>query len=355
MRGKFGHLAAPVQQVEYADPLARQSFILTLPTLHALNRAGDAFAAIALFLLLGTSCAPDDRGNAGRGPLIVYNAGSLAAPIRAALDSFSARTGTTYEQENAGSLETARKLTELGKVPDLIALADHEIFPNLLVPDHTTWYVRFARNRMVLAFTERSRFAEDITAENWREILLRPGVETGRSDPNLDPAGYRALLAMQLAERHYADSGLAVRLERAAPERNVRPKEVDLVALVQAGELDYVWQYESVSRAAGLRYVRLPPAVDLGSPEDSAAYAAAVVRVLGKGIGDTTALRGSPIIYGFSIPRAAPHPALAREFAAFLLGGGREIMKRAHLPVYDEPVLLGIGAPEEVTSRTIAP
>ena len=306
---------------------------------------------LAVLLSLASSgCAGDGREPDQRGPLIVYNAGSLARPIRAALDSFSARTGIPFEQENAGSLETARKLTELGKVPDLIALADHEVFPQILMPEHVTWYARFARNRMVLAFSDASRFAGEITRDNWREVVLRPGVEIGRADPNLDPAGYRALMAMQLAEMHYGDSGLARRLLDAAPERNVRPKEVDLVALVQAGELDYVWQYESVARATGMRYIRLPHQIDLGFPVDSARYDSAVVRVMGEGVGDTITLRGSPIIYGFSIPVNAPHPEIAREFAAFLLGEGQGIMRRAHLPVYHRAVVVGTGAPAELTN-----
>ncbi|HSJ65668.1 MAG TPA: extracellular solute-binding protein [Gemmatimonadaceae bacterium] len=310
--------------------------------------------AASALVLWAAACSPGDRGSE-RGPLVVYNAGSLALPIRAVLDSFSAATGIPYEQENAGSLETARKMTELGKIPDVIALADHEVFPALLVPEHTTWYVRFARNRLVIAYTDRSRFAGEITPDNWHRILLRGRIETGRADPNLDPAGYRALLAMQLAGTHYEDPDLATRLFSAAPERNVRPKEVDLVALLQAGELDYVWQYESVSRAAGLRYVRLPSAVDLGSPDDSAAYASAVVRVVGKAIGDSIEVRGSPIVYGFSIPRDAPHPKLARAFASFMLGAGQHIMRGAHLPVMERPALVGSGAPGEIVAATGAP
>ncbi len=304
---------------------------------------------IVLFLTVGCSRQDGDR-SADRGQLIVYNAGSLAQPIRAALDSFAARTGVRYEQENAGSLETARKLTELGKIPDLIALADHEVFPNVLMPEYTTWYARFARNRMVIAYGEQSRFADEITPDNWYEVLQRSGVEVGRSDPDLDPAGYRALLAMQLAEMHYAAGGLARRLLAGAPERNVRPKEVDLVALVQAGELDYIWQYESVARATGLRFLQLPPEIDLGSPEDSLRYSGAVVRVLGKTAGDTLIIRGSTIVYGFSIPDDAPNPELARRFAAFLLGDGAEVMRRAYLPVLDRAVVVGIGAPPEITA-----
>jgi molybdate/tungstate transport system substrate-binding protein len=328
-------------------------------TSSAVTRPSLALTAALILYASTAGCSGEPRSAAdsatARGLLIVYNAGSLARPIRAALDSFSSRTGISFEQENAGSLETARKLTELGKIPDLIALADHEVFSTLLVPEYTTWFVRFARNRLVLAYGDQSRYGAEITPDNWRDVLLRAGVEVGRADPNLDPAGYRALMAMQLAERHYGDPGLAGRLLDAAPERNVRPKEVDLVALVQAGELDYVWQYESVARSTGLRFVQLPAAVDLGSASDSAAYAAAVVRVQGKGLGDTIELRGSPIIYGFSIPAGAPHPELAREFAAYLLGEGRAVMAAAHLPVNERPALVGSGAPPEVEAGTVRP
>ena len=72
--------------------------------------------------------------------LTVFTAGSLARPVRAALDSFAAQTGARFALESAGSLETARKLTELGKIPDVIALADEEVFPQLLMPRHVRWY-----------------------------------------------------------------------------------------------------------------------------------------------------------------------------------------------------------------------
>lgn len=314
-----------------------------------------AGAALALAALL--ACAPSgersaDTSGARAGPLVVYNAGSLARPIRAALDSFSRSTGVTVEQESAGSLETARKLTELGQVPDVIALADAEVFPQLLVPSQTTWYVEFARNRMVIAYTPRSRFAAELTPQNWWRVLQRPGVEVGRSDPHLDPNGYRTLLTLQLAERFYAEPGLAARLLAAAGERNVRPKEADLVGLLQAGELDYIWSYESIARATGLRYLSLPHQIDLGTPGDSAYYASAAVRVRGRTPRDTIEFRGRPIVYAFSVPRAAPHPELAERFAAFLLSAeGKAALRGARLDALEQPIVVGVGVPAGVRLR----
>jgi molybdate/tungstate transport system substrate-binding protein len=298
----------------------------------------------ALVAMLAVTACTGGPGDSTRreGPLVVYSAGSLSRPLRAALDAFRAESGIAYQLEAAGSLETARKLTELNKIPDLVALADEEVFPKLLVPEQTAWYAVFARNRVVLAHTADSRHAGEITAANWFEILRRPGVQTGRSDPNLDPSGYRTLMVWQLAERHYGVAGLATALEAASPPRNMRPKEIELVALLEARELDYAWFYESMARATDLPYVRLPDAIDLGTTSDSASYSHAVVRVLGRQPGDTITLRGAPIRYAFSVPSRAPHPALGRRFAAYLLSpAGRRALASEYLETLPEPVFVG--------------
>lgn len=299
---------------------------------------------LPLLVLAVCGCGPpDDRQASGEGGvLVVFNAGSLARPLRVALDSFAQREGITIEQESAGSLETARKMTELRRTPDIIALADEAIFPRLLMPEHVSWHARFARNRLVLAYTDRSLHAGELTPDNWTTILERDGVQVGRSDPDLDPAGYRTLMLFQLAERHRREPGLAARLLATAPRRHVRPKEVELTGLLQAGELDYIWTYESVAQAAGLKYLTLPGRIDLGTPADSAFYAEAIVRVAGRAPGDTIELRGQPIVYALSVPTAAPHPRIAERAARFLVSAdGARLMRSAQLDVIQPAVIVG--------------
>ena len=313
-------------------------------------RRGIAVALIVIGCNRGDKAG--DASARDEGPLVVFNAGSLARPLRAALDTFATREGVRFEQEQAGSLETARKVTELGRVPDVIALADHEIFPQLLVPEHAAWYARFARNRMVLAHTARSRFADAITPQNWWQIVLKPGVETGHSDPDLDPAGYRSLLVMQLAEAYYRQPGLTARLNRAIPARNIRPKEIDLVALLETGELDYAFEYESVARGASLAFVPLPDSISLGDMKDSAFYQSAVVRVIGRKPGDSLTIRGQPIVYALSIPRRAAHPRLAERFVMFLRSeDGRRVLRANHLDALDAAVVSGEGAPAGLSEQ----
>ena len=308
-------------------------------------------------LAIVASCGgprPEGQG-AGARNIVVYTAASVAIPLRAALDTFAAHEQVTVQQENGGSLDIARKLTELHQIPDVVVLADYDVFPKLLMPDQTTWYADFARNRMVLAFTDKSKFASEVDSANWPKILERPGVQLGRANPDLDPNGYRTLLTLQLAERYYEQPGLYDRLMKLSPARNVRPKEADLVGLLQAGEFDYIWSYESLAQATKLRYITLPAAIDLGTPADSAVYAKATVKVAGKTPNDTLTISGQPIVYALSIPKAAPHPAAAERFVAFLLSpDGRRLMHAHNLDALGAPIIIGNGEPAAVRAAASA-
>lgn len=297
-----------------------------------------------LIPLLLAACSPAPQGV--RGELTVFNAGSLAFPFRELLSAFAAaHPGIQPRQESSGSLEAARKLTELGKIPDVLAVADYGVIEKLLMPGSTSWYVTFASNAMVLTFSDRSVGAGEITGENWWRILLRPGIRWGSSDPALDPNGYRTLMVFQLAERHYGEPGLAGRLLGALDSRFVRPSEAQLLGLVQAGELDYAWSYRSLAETAGLRWVELPPAIDLSDATRATEYSVAVVRLPGgRGAVDSVEFRGEPILYALTIPRDAPHPASARSFARFVLAReGREILARAGFRLLERPVVTGSG------------
>ncbi len=298
--------------------------------------------------LLSGNSAPhaNRRSHATPGTLLVMNAASITRPVRAALDSFAARTATRYELEPGASLEVARRITELHRTPDVVLLADPEVFPQLLMPQYVRWYALFARNRIVLAYTAGSRGADRVNGENWRTVIAQPGVEVGRADPNTDPSGYRTLLTMQLAEDHYHERGLFSRLLAAAPERNVRPREADQVALLQTHELDYIWTYQNLAENDNLRFVKLPDAIDLGNPADSATYARASTRILGRRPGDTLTMRGAPILFALTIPLQAENRAIAEQFVAFLLSAdGRRILRSQHLDALDRPIAVGADAP----------
>lgn len=309
---------------------------------------------VAPLLILLLACGREKPAPAPARPFLVYTAASLAQPMRVALDSFARRSGSRYELESASSLELVRRVTALNGDPDVIVLADPALF-TLLTPRVLTWHALFAHNRIVLAYTPRSRGAAEISADNWWAVLERPDVQVGRSDPAVDPSGYRTLLAWQLAAKHYGMPDLPGRMLRAAPERNVRPREADQVALLEAGELDYIWTYESLARLMGLRFVRLPDDVDLGNPADSALYAQVSTRVPGVKYGDTITIHGQPIVFGVSVPTDSPRGRAGRNFVAFMLSpSGRRILRGANVDALDPPVVVGRGVPPLVREAAAA-
>jgi molybdate/tungstate transport system substrate-binding protein len=281
------------------------------------------------------ACRSGETAVARPDTVVVYVAASLAQALRAVADSFGHMTRTAVVLESGGSLEHARKVTELQRIPDLLVLADHEVFPQLLMPAHVGSYEQFARNRMVIAYTPRSRHAKDVTAANWREILQRPGVEVGRPDPERAPAGYRTLIVLKLAESHYHDPGLSERILARSPARNMRGNAAELAGLLDLGEFDYIFEYESLARSHGFRYVTLPSEIDLSDPALADRYASVSVRVTGRTPRDSVTFAGEPILYGLAVPRKAPHLAAARNFAGFLLGPGKAMLRGAHVDVLD--------------------
>ena len=289
--------------------------------------------AVSLASAAGCRDAPADAPT-----VVVSYAGSLAHPFGPALAEYTRRTGVRVVTQSAGSLEAARRITELGDVPDLIALADEEVVARLLVPEHVATYTVFARNRMVIAYTPSSRHADALDSATWWQTLSRPDVEVGRSDPALDPNGYRTLLVLRLAERQYAEPGLEQAVLARSPARNVRHKSSDLVALLQTGALDYAFAYESVARSAGLRWLSLPSSIDLGDETHAAEYARVAVQVPGASPSDTITMRGAPIHFALAIPRRAPHAAEGERLRDFLLSPiGRRLLTKGGLDVVNAP------------------
>lgn len=281
--------------------------------------------------------------------LVIFLAASLTKPIQPTLDAFAARTGTVIQRESGASLEHVRKITELHRIPDVIMLADAEVIPQLLVPKHATWYAEFARNRMVVAYTPKSKHANEIDATNWTTILQAPDVQVGRTDPNLAPVGYRTLLMFQLAERLYRKPGLAAGLTKNAPDRNIRPNAAELAAMLASGELDYIYDYQSVAESNGFRFITLPPQIDLGDAARSAEYASVSIGVRGSSPGTTLTVKGQPILYALTVPNEAPHARAARRFLAYLTSEPTlDALRKAHVDVLDRPVVVGTGAPSEI-------
>jgi molybdate/tungstate transport system substrate-binding protein len=254
------------------------------------------------------------------GKLIVFHAGSLTVPFDAIEKEFEAKyPDVDVLREAGGSTKMARLISEVGKPADIMVSADYKVIDNNLIPEFADWNVRFATNQLVLCYTDQSRYADQITADNWHEILQKDGVVWGHSDPNLDPCGYRSLMVLQLAEKFYGIDGLYDNILANRPQKNVRPKSVELVNLLKTGHMDYAWEYISVARQHELKYIVLDDHINLSNYKYDAFYKQAQVEVTGKSPGTWITKDGQSCTYGITMIKNAPNPEAAAAFMQFVL------------------------------------
>ena len=284
-----------------------------------------AIWAVAGLVLAGLAGAPAQAETPT--VLTIFAAGTLAVPFRAAGEAFEkAHPGVQVQAEFGGSVKMAREITDLHKPADILAVADYSVIPKYLFggegkPAYADWYAGFVRNAVTFVYTDKSKFAKDLTAKNWYEILAKPGVEIGRSNPDTDPSGYQTLQMLDLASGYYHQPDLARRILANAPKTNIRDTETSLLSALQVGQIDYLAIYRSDALQHHLRFIALPPEIDLSDAARAGAYAKAIVHTKN---GD---LQGKPIVYALTIPSVAKQKALAERFVAFLLGpDGRKIM-----------------------------
>jgi len=269
--------------------------------------------------------------------LIIFHAGSLSVPFQQISAEFQREhPDIIIKAEASGSRNAARKICDLGRECDVLGSADYRVVENLLMPDHTDFNIRFALNEMVIAYTGKSRLSGNITVDNWNEILLKDEVAFGRSDPDMDPCGYRTLMVFQLAEKYYRTPGLAEKLRKK--DKYIRPKETDLLALLEAGEIDYLFIYRSVAAQHGLSMVLLVDEINLKSPAFAKLYNTAVVKISGKRPGRFITCQGEPMVYSVTIPKNAPNRKAAEAWVGLLLSPrGLSIMQDNGQPCLKPP------------------
>jgi len=290
--------------------------------------------------------------------VVIFHAGSLSVPFAAMQKAFEKKYPKyVLVREAAGSRACARKITDIHKPADVMASADFKVIDNLLIPKYAKFNAHFATNEMVIAYTSHSKYADKINEKNWTDILLKKGVKVGHSNPNLDPCGYRSILVAKLAgiyykKPHFFDKlfGYGNSYQNGKEDKNkviVRPKETDLLGLLEAGAYDYLFIYKSVATQHGLKYITLPPQISLKSQKYSDFYKQVTFKITGKKPGTWVIKKGAPMVYGITIvqnekenlPR---NKEGAIKFVKFVLSPeGQTIMKKNGQGVINPPVITG--------------
>jgi molybdate/tungstate transport system substrate-binding protein len=335
---------------------------------------------LKLFLVLTLGGCGVLPGRKEKTQLRVLFAGSLILPFDDLERAFEEEhPDVDVLMEGHGSIQCIRQVTELERLADVVAVADYSLIPLLMYetedPEtgrpYADWTMRFATNQLGLAYTTDSAYSDEINADNWYDVLSRPDVLYGLSDPRFDACGYRGMMASQLATSYYGEPGLfydlfgdqftrPVRVQDGdnggAPDTIMIPEvlqpeddsnltmrgaSVQLLGLLESGDLDYAFEYQSVSQQHNLSFLPLPPEISLSDARYEDAYQRVGVRLAFQRFATVNPeFEGKPIAYGLTIPTNAPHPDLAVELVKFLLGpGGQRVMADNHHPMILPPVV----------------
>lgn len=250
------------------------------------------FLAVVGALLGGSGCTETERP----APVHVMAAGSLNHAFEHGLTG--ACPDIPLEIEAHGSVSVARLVAEGKRDPDIVSLADAALFDGPLQPEG---YVSFATNALVLAYRPETTVGQRLAAvgpDDWYEPLLEDDFRLGRTDPDLDPLGYRTLFALKLAEEYHGVSGLA---DRVLARDQIYP-ETGLISQFEVGAIDAAFAYRSMATARNYAFVELPPQINLSDPAYTDDWYTSVSYRLPNG----NTVRGAPIRYVSAIRHVRP-------------------------------------------------
>jgi len=285
--------------------------------------------------------------------MTIFHAGSLAPPFSEAEPDFEDEFGVDVTREAQGSVASTQKITQQGRSADVLGTSDFRLIRNRVLPDYGDWYAIFTTNSMSIQYREDSPGADEISADNWWEVLTRDGITIGHSDPAVDPGGYRAVMTQQLGaeefdgERLYDQSTYEQLRENSTVPTGT---ETNLEGQLESGELDYVFYYQSISASSGLPYVDLQPEVDLSQATSEYAnhYAKAEVET------DSGTFTGAPIAYGITVPGVAESPnAGAKWVEYFGTEPGRAVLEELGLVPVD-PIVVPASSEDAVPDNVMS-
>lgn len=293
--------------------------------------------------------------------LVIYHHGSPTPAIEAAEKVFKEKhPGTNVLREKDDALANMRKVTDLGKLADIVYTDDYSIIPPVMFPKYADAWIRYAHDEMTIAYAANSKYAKEINSDNWYKILERPDVKWGLADPNAGPDGYFSLGQIMLSNLYYKDNTIFNRLvgantaikatesggrytvdcpENLNPKSSkviIRPDPETLYPMILAGDIDYAFGYMGSvigEGPAGIKTVALPAPVNLS---DLSLVANLYNRVTINLFNDKPERRISVVLgakaNGLTIPLNAPNKQAAADFLQIFLGPvGQSALRAVHI------------------------
>jgi molybdate/tungstate transport system substrate-binding protein len=246
-------------------------------------------------------------------PVSILSAGSFASAIDDHVGpAFEAETGITVHGEYYGTNAVMRMVEDQTKHPDVIVSADATLLRDRLYGAVTGWDVEFAANSLGLGYRDSTSVGRALDAGRlWYEVAREAddgAIAIG--DPDLDPLGYRALQAFELAGREHDLDGFR---EEMSQRVYLEPEEPQMMAGVESGARAAAVVYRNMAVDRGMPFVEFPDAYNFSDPALEDHYATAIYTTDG---GYTA--EGRPIVYNATVKDDADNPDAGHRFVQFL-------------------------------------
>ncbi|MEM3795472.1 MAG: extracellular solute-binding protein [Thermoprotei archaeon] len=289
-----------------------------------------AIMAIIIIVVVGAYYAGTRTTSS---PLTIYTADAYTGETEFLASGFHNATHNPIPLITAsGAFTLAQEIGSGEGVDVFISVALSAVTQTYLHNYAPGWAVAFAADQMVVAYTNTSTqsvYAMYVlrnytlavenpnNTANWYGFfyaLSSGDVRVGISNPNADPAGFRAWIVLEAAGYLYAHNTTFFTKTMISHHANyTADNAAQLVAPLTTGQINFLFIYKSAAIAKHLNYLELPPQVNLGDPNYTNFYAEFNYTLT------TGVVKGSPIYLYITVPLTSHNPSEAFAFVEYVV------------------------------------
>jgi molybdate/tungstate transport system substrate-binding protein len=188
-----------------------------------------------------------------------------------------------------------------------------------------------------VAFSDYERASKSNATKDWNLFfrdVTSGSLRVGISDPNADPAGYRGWIVLEAAGSTYANDSSFFTKRMLSNAGNVTGSSAaNLIAPLQAGQIQFLLIYKSAAISHALNYLALPDSTNLGDQTRGSYYSRFTYAL------KTSVQKGAPIVLYITVPRGSTEYIDAVQFTVYTVTNAPILLKSYGLSVFSKPKL----------------
>ncbi|OWP55961.1 MAG: hypothetical protein B2I17_08235 [Thermoplasmatales archaeon B_DKE] len=293
------------------------------------------------------------------GELITYTADAYVQEANYLLDGYHNASGVSVAPaKGGGSYTDAREISQNAPANVFISVALNSYDKSYLGERSSGWAIAFASDSLVIAYSSATRnnsssetilnqFSQASASNSSTlyneafENLTSGNVKVGISDPNSDPAGFRAWISLEIAGDLYHSGNRSHFVDMMTTNHgNVSASSAaDLVSPLETGNIQFLYIYRSAAIAKGLSFIQLPPELNLGN-ESLADFYSGFNYTLTTGV-----VNGSPIFLYISALANNTNTESANGFVTYVVGNNSNLSRFGLVPLKTSLLFTNVPVP----------